>query len=82
MLNFVATYFNLLKAHNIVISTKGEITSREQRTLWLRYVISPFVEMNCTDKHSYENDCHSPDSSENPFAFSFKKQKIATDSGK
>ncbi len=25
--------------------------------------------------------CSSPDSSENPFAFFFKKQKIATDSG-
>ncbi|WP_206733645.1 hypothetical protein, partial [Flavobacterium sp. YO12] len=30
---------------------------------------------------SYENKCPSPDSSGNPFAFSFKKQKIAADSG-
>jgi len=31
---------------------------------------------------SSENCCPSPDSSGNPFAFSFKKQKIGTDSGK
>jgi len=30
---------------------------------------------------SYENNCPSPDSSGNPFAFFFKKQKIGTDSG-
>jgi hypothetical protein len=33
-------------------------------------------------KSSFENDCPSPDSSENPFLFSFKKEKIATDSWK
>jgi hypothetical protein len=33
-------------------------------------------------KTSYENEYPSPDSSENPFAFFFKKQKIETNSGK
>ncbi|WP_426484079.1 hypothetical protein [Flavobacterium sp. 2] len=31
---------------------------------------------------SAENNCPSPDSSGNPFAFFFKKQKIEADSGK
>jgi len=33
------------------------------------------------EKHSYENECPSPDRSGNPFAFFFKKQKIVTESG-
>jgi len=33
-------------------------------------------------KHRFPNlNCFSPDSSENPFVFSFKKQKIVTNSG-
>jgi len=34
-------------------------------------------------KHRFPNlNCFSPDSSENPFVFSFKKQKIVTYSGR
>jgi hypothetical protein len=44
--------------------------------------ISPSSKLtNYPIKLSFENGIHSPDSSGNPFAFFFKKQKIGTDSG-